>query len=120
MDYDFLNSAFGYSHKTKIINTEIDHLTDKIFLLSIDEVKAYINYGDRCKPTAYAISRGASVYDGNGAYDKNKGNCWWWLRDCSSDRTRAAAVQGDCSIFEKGYKVDRELAIRPAMWIDIS
>ena len=89
-------------------------------MLSIDEVKAYINYGDRCKPTAYAISRGASVYDGNGAYDKNKGNCWWWLRDCSSDRTRAAAVQGDCSIFEKGYKVDRELAIRPAMWIDIS
>ena len=92
---------------------------DKVFLLSSNEAKKYLNENDvLCAPTAYAIIQGAAT--SNYTTESGRKTCWWWLRS-SGYRSWYAAV-GSCSgsIDNRGQHVNYDLyAVRPALWIDL-
>ena len=81
-----------------------NNTTDKVFLLSIDEVIKYFTSASERKAT---LSDGTSI--------------WCWLRSPGCISRHAADVDSDGSVFENGYAVSSESgAVRPALWIDIS
>lgn len=86
---------------------------DKVFLLSIDEVKEYFSSDDtrKCEPTEYAKAQG--VYFGDNT-------CCWWLRSPGYGQIYAAYVYyaGNVSIDGCSVSFDNG-TIRPAMWINI-
>lgn len=130
----FLNNAFSTEEQAQIQNTTVsadnnpqystnpgNATTDKVFLLSINEVEKYFNSDEarKCAPTAYAKARGASTSD---TYKTPSGaaTCWWWLRSPGYDQFYAAIVGSDGDVCELGYFVIRDyIAVRPAMWITI-
>ena len=66
-----------------------------------------------CKPTVYASAKGAFVAD--------NGNTEWWLRSPGYYQGGAALVEIDGSIFYYGSDGNHDrIAVRPAMWIDLS
>lgn len=130
----FLNKAFSTEEQAQIQNTTVsadnnpqystnpgNATTDKVFLLSINEVEKYFNSDEarKCAPTAYAKAQGASTNDTcktpSGAV-----TCWWWLRSPGDDQSSAAYVYFGGDVFELGNYVFSGLnAVRPAMWITI-
>ena len=123
----FLNSAFSEKEQAAIAqatvtadeNPEYDTepgnaTTDKVFLLSIDEANKYFSSDSarQCKPTAYAAA--------NGAYERDSGNCWWWLRSPGSYQEYAADVYDGGYVGCYGRSVNYAfIAVRPALWIDL-
>lgn len=126
MNSTFLNDAFSVEDQAhiKITNISADEnpnyntnsgnaTTDKIFLLSINEVKEYFD-SDRtrqCAPTEYTIA------------NKVKGDtvCSWWLRTSGHFQDYTASVSRDGSVDYSGTGVHlNHTGVRPAMWIDIS
>ena len=86
---------------------------DKLFLLSIKEVKQYFASNEKtlCKPTEYAVNNGAKEYRGHG---------WWWLRSAGSHSSLAAGVGPDGSICCSGDYVDcYNNSVRPAFWLNL-
>lgn len=94
MNEVFFKEAFSLSEQDTIIPIYIETNTnpvfnsipgnitnDKVFLLSIDEVKKYFSKNElrRCAPTAYAEAQGAK---GCSTYKTKSGEaaCNWWLR----------------------------------------
>ena len=130
----FLNKAFSTEEQAQIQNTTVsadnnpqystnpgNATTDKVFLLSINEVEKYFNSDEarKCAPTAYAKAQGASTSD---TYKTPSGaaTCWWWLRSPGDDQSSAAYVYFGGDVFELGNYVFSGLnAVRPAMWITI-
>ena len=126
LNNDFYNSAFNEEEKTKIksstvtadANPEYDtdpgnNTGDKVFLLSINEVRKYFSTWEarKCVPTDYAIAQGACVSDSH---------CWWWLRSPGYDSDYAARVYNDGDVYYYGYGVDDDYdCVRPALWIEI-
>lgn len=114
LNYDFYSEAFSSEEQSRIITTvspgnNPNYLTDagnitedRIFLLSIDEVKQYFSSDEarKCK------------YDGFA--------CCWWLRSPGSYQTYAANVDIDGSVRCGGDLVDYDgNAVRPALWINL-
>ncbi len=92
-----------------------NNTTDKVFLLSIDEVKKYFHSDEarKVKATAYAKAQGAYVNSDNG-------NSWWWLRSPGYITGRAAYVLTYGSIYYNGDYVDNSFGtVRPALWINL-
>ncbi len=88
--------------------------SDRVFLLSIDEVNRYFAYDAArgCEPTPYAVAQGCYV---------NNGYCWWWLRSPGDNRSDAAGIDCDGAVSYYGNVIDIDkYAVRPAMWIDVS
>lgn len=133
MNRTFFNNAFSTEEQSKIQNTTVsagknpEHNSvdpgnvtiDKMFLLSIDEVKEYFfnDSARRCAPTAYA-AQGAHT---NERYKTANGEatCYWWLRSPGSLRYNAAYVTDDGSVDYYGDYVSAYICVRPAMWIDL-
>ncbi len=94
--------------------------TDKVFLLSINEVEEYFSSNEErmCVPTAYAVANGAYTSD---TYEKGgEATCWWWVRSPGTYQGYAAFVGADGSVSYFGYYVDGVGdAVRPAMWINL-
>ncbi|MBR6089587.1 MAG: hypothetical protein IKP86_06615 [Anaerolineaceae bacterium] len=123
---DFLNGAFSESEqeliaRLKTVNagtteysfgTAKDTETDRIFLLSTDEIGKYIpaNADRQCKPTAYASA------NGNGYVEDENGYSWWWLRT-PGETESASIVYSDGSIYEDTMDVSNTGVIRPAFWL---
>ena len=86
---------------------------DKVFLLSIEEVRKYLGSGSTylCQPTDYAAACGVLQND--------NGNCNWWLRSSENLSTDAPIVTSDGRINTTGF-VYLKKAVRPAMWIDLN
>lgn len=122
---EFINTAFSVEEKEMIATTTVsadknpDYKTnpgnetqDKVFLLSIVEANTYFhsNAERSCEPTAYAMAKGISRYDGN-----------WWLRTPGENLAYATSVDPyDGYIYKSGRIVYLcEFGIRPAMWIDL-
>lgn len=112
----YITSAFSGDEQALIMSTNVvnsdnaygtsggNNTTDKVFLLSIDEVNKYFTSDSDRQVT---LADGTSV--------------WWWLRSPGSSSTLAARVSGDGSVYGSGYSVGTEGgAVRPALWIDIS
>ena len=130
----FLNNAFSTEEQAQIQNTTVsadnnpqystnpgNATTDKVFLLSINEVEKYFNSNEarKCAPTAYAEAQGVWTSD---TYKTPSGaaTCWWWLRSPGSNQDEAAGVYVDGSVCEYGRNVNHvHGAVRPAMWITI-
>ena len=130
----FLNKAFSTEEQAQIQNTTVsadnnpqystnpgNATTDKVFLLSINEVEKYFNSDEarKCAPTAYAKAQGASTSD-TFKTPSGAATCWWWLRSPGDDQSSAAYVYFGGNVFELGNYVFSGLnAVRPAMWISI-
>ena len=134
LNNDFINAAFSADEKAMIptvtvsadknpdYNTNPGNATlDKVFLLSIAEANEYFASDKemQCKPTNYAVTNGVSK--------SNSGNCCWWLRSPGYNQQRIAYVRDDVAFYyggvvdEYGYGADDgDIAVRPAMWIDLN
>ena len=90
---------------------------DWLFLLSISEVERYFASAEarRCVPTDYAIACGAYTYD-NHRVD-GRAACWWWLRSPGDYAGTAACISGG-GVVSKGFRDDKHVAVRPALWIE--
>ena len=126
LNEEFYEYAFTEEEKSVIIPVTVpadqnpmydsdqgDATTDRVFILSIEEAKAYLpTIGSRCcTATAYV--------NGEGAFRGVNGNCNWLLR------TRGIYSSDTTSVFSFGaidyfgrYIYDESFAIRPALWID--
>ncbi len=125
---EFINEAFTEKEKTLICDTHLKNpnnpkygtdggndTTDKVFLLSIDEVEKYFANGEKRKAeaTGYAKYKGICVSEENG-------NVWWWLRSPGSNSRDAVYVDLDGSVRYYGSHMDdEEGGVRPAMWVKI-
>ena len=134
MNGTFLNKAFNAEEQAQIQNTTVsadknpeyntnpgNATTDKVFLLSINEVEKYFNSDEarKCAPTAYAKAQGAYTSD---SYKTASGaaTCWWWLRSPGNYQNYAASVNSDGSVYYSGYYVNNAYdAVRPALWINL-
>lgn len=117
LNHEFFNSAFDSAEQYLIMNTIVtnadnkktgtsggDDTTDKIFLLSIDEVATYFPSENERKTT---LPNGTAYR-------------WWWLRSPGINGNYAAYVNEDGGVNMSGYIVDRDgYAVRPAMWINL-
>ncbi|MDR2197481.1 MAG: DUF6273 domain-containing protein [Coriobacteriales bacterium] len=105
--------AYFKSRIVEVINQNPSHLgwrsasggnptRDKVFLLSIDEVKWYFN-SDSHRVAKY---QGASL--------------WWWLRSPGRRLVYAAVVDSDGYVDVGGdYVEDDDSGVRPALWLDL-
>ena len=134
MNGTFLNKAFNAEEQAQIQNTTVsadknpeyntnpgNATTDKVFLLSINEVEKYFNSDEarKCAPTAYAKAQGAYTSD---IYKTASGaaTCWWWLRSPGYNQNVAAFVNNDGSVNYYGNNVNyAHDAVRPALWINL-
>ena len=134
MNGTFLNKAFNAEEQAQIQNTTVsadknpeyntnpgNATTDKVFLLSINEVEKYFNSDEarKCAPTAYAKAQGAYTSD---SYKTASGaaTCLWWLRSPGDIQGTAAYVYYVGSVYYYGNYVDYALvAVRPALWINL-
>ena len=134
MNGTFLNKAFNAEEQAQIQNTTVsadknpeyntnpgNATTDKVFLLSINEVEKYFNSDEarKCAPTAYAKAQGAYTSD---SYKTASGaaTCWWWLRSPGFTQSCAALVYIGGSVLCNGYGVlNAHDAVRPALWINL-
>ena len=134
MNGTFLNKAFNAEEQAQIQNTTVsadknpeyntnpgNATTDKVFLLSINEVEKYFNSDEarKCAPTAYAKAQGAYTSD---SYKTASGaaTCWWWLRSPGYDQSCAAYVNYGGSVRCSGLNVTYvDDAVRPALWINL-
>ena len=125
----FLTSAFTREEQSGILVTEVDNsraqgyihyerdggnnTQDRLFLLSYAEAWSYFYQGsDRsCRPTEVAKKRGAFE-------SPLSGNCPWWLRSPGYMDGYVCAVDVDGN--RGGNLKYGSMAVRPAMWVDIS
>ena len=122
---NFLQTAFSNEEQEMILISTIpanlnsyypntpqgNAVKDKLFLLSMTEVKTYFSSNTElvCQATAYAIGRGAS-----------RAGCNWWLRTLGRDEESATHVWTIGGINEYGVSFrERKITIRPAMWIEL-
>ncbi len=87
--------------------------TDKVFLLSESEAKAYLpSTVDRvCVATKYAESQGSQL-------ESLTRSCRWWLRTPGSTTYTASFVKVDGFILQIGVGASLEKrSVRPAMWV---
>ena len=124
----FYISAFSAEHQKMILLTDVKadpnpdsrvhpgrNTKDYVFLLSVPEAARYFaSDSDRqCFGTAYCYALGAEKGDG--------GACWWWLRTPGIETSTVSVVIARGAIFTNGFSCGHvpNLAVRPAMWIDL-
>ena len=132
LNNDFYSDAFTAQEQSLITQTNVtadknpkydidpgNDTTDKIFLLSINEVEEHLAASEArmCAPTEYAIAQGAWVND-NYKVDR-KAACRWWLRSPGSESGLAVRVLDDGSFNYVGEGVGFHNAVRPALWITL-
>lgn len=132
----FINEAFFDDEKSFIVEKSIinkneilveggsDSTLDKIFLLSIDEVKEYFSTNENrmAAPTKYAVSHNA-YQNTNYKTKEGKGTCYWWTRSIGNhfSNTHVAGVNYFGYIgFSGNIPTANNFAVRPAMWIKIN
>ncbi len=116
LNSEFYDKAFNEQErecilKTSVVNNAGPETEDRVFLLSVDELESLIaNDIERCaRPTDYAVKN--DVY-----FDDDNGCCFWWLRSCGANGSRAAFVLADGRIDIFGYHVLSGInAVRPAL-----
>ncbi len=122
----FLNDAFTAEEQAKILDSSLEDAgtTDKVFVLSQDELKEYLQATEsRFKgATSYALEQGVAL---TGDYG------YWWLRttdDANTKRVWAVNYQGTLgtiSTYDYGTKNDSfvptrsDVGVLPAVWISL-
>jgi hypothetical protein len=104
--------------------------SDKVFLLSIDELVKYFGDSGDLKNERRKDFNGNVRSDGYCIYDQynsarianygSEGACWWWLRSPGSRSRSAARVDVDGSVDVDGYSVNNVSGgVRPAFWLNL-
>ena len=127
----FLNEAFNLKEQNCIIDSVVPadtvssgiNTNDKLFLLSVSEVKLYLDSRElrRCAPTEYAKVQGAgSTKAKSDTMVDGRATCWWCLRSpgIKDYLIISVDVNGDV-VTQGGYVNLDDNAVRPAMWIKI-
>lgn len=135
LNEDFINSAFNDNEKSQIIKskTKPDKDTDwhekekttkdKIFLLSLSELRKYLLDGDfKCPATEYVKTKDADLYKNGNSTIRLGGNIDWWIRTQGSSapliKKAKLAMNGNSNTFNTyNTSIDANLGVRPAMWI---
>ena len=128
LNNDFYGTAFTKAERAKIKSTTLENrdnadyntdggndTKDKVFLLSIDEAKAYLpSTVERvCIATKYAESQGSQL-------ESLTRSCRWWLRSPGSTLYTASFVKVDGFILQLGTPVSVEKrSVRPAVWVEL-
>ena len=135
----FLNAAFSAEEQAMIPTVTVSadknpdynsaitgsNTQDRVFLLSIPEVKQYLRSDEarKCIPTEYAISQGAWISNDNSVGGKAT---IWWLRTPgfnpnfgASCSPHAADVNHRGAIYSDGIMVSKNEAVRPVIWIEL-
>ncbi len=130
LNNDFFDQAFSAEDKDRIAEVSLNDpdvpdfgkgdgnpVKDRIFLLSIDEVKRYMPEAASriCQPTPYARN--------NGAYaDPDNGNSVWWLRTPGQIGNGSGAIIGyDGKVYPDGTAAFFDNSVvRPAFWMILS
>lgn len=127
----FINNAFNSDEQEQIQKTNVaadkntqydadpgNATNDKLFILSIKDVKKYFPSPNERKivATDYAIAQSTSNY-----YRENVNETrWWWLRTPGNYRTYVAIVSGNGFVDCSGCGVDSNNGgVRPALWITL-
>ncbi|MBQ7001676.1 MAG: PASTA domain-containing protein [Oscillospiraceae bacterium] len=128
LNEEFLESAFDHEEQAQIMHATVEadpnprfdtssgfNTKDKVFLLSISEVMAYLPENLMfCIATRYAIGNNAYVND-------ETGGSWWLLRTMGESSRYVVSVNSDGTIDYDGGKVSSERGtIRPAMWVHLN
>ncbi|MCR5662327.1 MAG: DUF6273 domain-containing protein [bacterium] len=130
LNNDFLNTAFSFSEKNKIIETKLDiairgnnqnqsgdngnfqkQSEDKIFCLSMIEAEKLFESDEKraCEPTDYAVSH-------NAYKDPDTGFCLYWLRSPGLSANGASVVLSNGQVWSDGHAVhENDHAVRPAL-----
>lgn len=92
---------------------------NKLFLLSIEEINDYLGDNCVCLPTDYAIEKG--VFLSKDVKLNGKAICCWWLRSSAGNQI----ADTNAFAYEDTLKQDitmrvSNIAVRPAMWIEIA
>lgn len=127
LNESFFQNAFSQYHQSLIMDTAVTadqnpdyqtdtgaSTTDKIYLLSMDEVQRYFPdiESRNCQPTVYTKVKGVAIQNLN---------TWWWLRTSGKDRKHMAVVYFDGEMKSDGFRVYvKDGGVRPAMWINLS
>jgi len=111
---NFYAIAFYGAPEDQIVETTTEEggVRDKVFLLSLEDVKNYFpEQGMRCCfATDYAIAQGA--------YADTVGRGWWLLRTAAERSDYVMSINCDGTIDPDGGRVDSEKGcVRPAMWV---
>ena len=118
LNEDFYNESFDSDDQKRILDTMVktdnptkeEETMDKVFLLSITEVKTYyISEISRCcVATKYAKTKNDDYY----YYTV------WYLRNSGNDPHSVAYVNNLGKVeYENAFDSDTPCAVRPAMWI---
>lgn len=115
----FISNAFSHEEQAMILSTttESADTKDRVFLLSMDEAWEYFSSDStrQCQGTAYCYAQGA--------YKTGNGHCAWWLRSPVCYSGQAAYVyDGNLRSYYGEYScyVDNDdIAVRPALWINL-
>lgn len=114
----FLTEAFTDSEQKLLqsVTLEKNAGSDRIFLLSADELNRYYSGNSErlCIPTAYAVSRGAYV-------NKSTGGGWWLLRTPGKSGSYVMSVNSDGTIDHDGGRVTASKgSLRPVLRVHAS
>ena len=106
--------------------------TDRIFLLSLEEVVKYFgDSGDLKNRKGWYWEGEPVLNDGQGfiindqynsareAVDADGAALWWWLRSPGVDSLLAAAVHGDGGVGVEGGGSYYDGGVRPALWLNL-
>ena len=155
LNQEFLNTAFSPEEAATITETTLvnndnprwdtdggNDTTDKIFLLSLDEIEQYYGIGSDewdqvhenfvCRLTDYGreqfIGYYADYFDSREEAEEDyqsaeakygQSTCWWWLRSPGGN-SRSAAIAGNGHVTIRGSTVDNFFgAVRPVLWINL-
>nr|MCR5585966.1 DUF6273 domain-containing protein [Lachnospiraceae bacterium] len=106
----------------KKINTKGGPSTeDRVFCLSMDEVKKYFknNNAEVAKPTDYCLSQVEEDYK-KFFVDNKTGGGSFWLRTPGSLQNFAIIMKGSGLVNDVGISVDNaSVGIRPALWLHL-
>lgn len=126
----FINEAFTAEEQKRINEVTIKNpdnptynsdggndTTDKVFLLSIDEIYEYFTVPTDRLTTATDYAKSKGLYVGN------TGNSLWWLRSPGMKNYSAAYIgigaKTSDAVFPGGSRVDEtNTGVRPALWIN--
>ena len=121
----FLKDAFNSTEQKQIFTSNITaernpkyntypglDTSDKIFLLSIQELNNYFSTNEErmCKASEYAQKHGCD--------DDYYGYCKWWLRSPGKYSNAVAYVRTHGTVEDDGFPI-YGAAVRPALWINL-
>ena len=129
LNYDFYDLAFSDDEKKLIKQVELENIgnyfynvscdyktTDKVFLLSIEEVRKYNTHNNDyvAVGTKYARHNGLWI----SKYATSNGNSVWWLRSPGKTTSSAAIIHADGTLGLGGDGVATHgNGVRPCIWI---